>query len=181
MNRTRTTGRHTDADPTGGRCVARPTSASRLLLNAGVTPVVHEYGSLGCSGDGFNRTDYNKDQAHVHELMNIDQEEMDYFNQQFALTLLSFGISREDLEGTVIPFLGLFQRGADALRLLGLDTPQDCNHRRSRQPRSHVHLKLLPIVARPRAAASSSSVVNVPPHATTACAYSVHSELAPTR
>jgi histidine ammonia-lyase len=36
-----------------GRTGVRPVTAETLaaLLNAGVTPVVHEYGSLGCSGD----------------------------------------------------------------------------------------------------------------------------------
>ncbi|MFC0037420.1 histidine ammonia-lyase [Actinomadura rayongensis] len=36
-----------------GRTGARPETARALaaLLNAGITPVVHEYGSLGCSGD----------------------------------------------------------------------------------------------------------------------------------
>ena len=36
-----------------GRTGARPEVAETLaaLLNAGITPVVHEYGSLGCSGD----------------------------------------------------------------------------------------------------------------------------------
>ena len=35
---------------TGVRPVETPTP-TRALLNAGVTPIVHEYGSLGCSGD----------------------------------------------------------------------------------------------------------------------------------
>jgi histidine ammonia-lyase len=37
----------------GGHTGARPETAAALaaLLNAGITPVVHEYGSLGCSGD----------------------------------------------------------------------------------------------------------------------------------
>jgi len=36
-----------------GRTGARPSTAQAMaaLLNAGITPVVHEYGSLGCSGD----------------------------------------------------------------------------------------------------------------------------------
>lgn len=36
-----------------GRTGVRPVTAETLagLLNAGITPVVHEYGSLGCSGD----------------------------------------------------------------------------------------------------------------------------------
>ncbi|RAY13496.1 histidine ammonia-lyase [Actinomadura craniellae] len=36
-----------------GRTGVRPATAAALagLLNAGITPVVHEYGSLGCSGD----------------------------------------------------------------------------------------------------------------------------------
>jgi histidine ammonia-lyase len=36
-----------------GRTGVRPVTAETLaaLLNAGVTPIVHEYGSLGCSGD----------------------------------------------------------------------------------------------------------------------------------
>ena len=36
-----------------GRTGARPATAQTMaaLLNAGITPVVHEYGSLGCSGD----------------------------------------------------------------------------------------------------------------------------------
>ena len=36
-----------------GRTGARPVTAQTMaaLLNAGITPVVHEYGSLGCSGD----------------------------------------------------------------------------------------------------------------------------------
>src|SRR5262249_13761854 len=36
-----------------GHTGARPELAGALagLLNAGITPVVHEYGSLGCSGD----------------------------------------------------------------------------------------------------------------------------------
>ncbi|MEO5875538.1 MAG: histidine ammonia-lyase [Streptosporangiaceae bacterium] len=36
-----------------GRTGVRPSTAMTLasLLNAGITPVVHEYGSLGCSGD----------------------------------------------------------------------------------------------------------------------------------
>ena len=34
---------------TGVRPVVAQTKAE--LLNAGITPVVHEYGSLGCSGD----------------------------------------------------------------------------------------------------------------------------------
>ena len=33
--------------------------------------------SLGCSGDGFNKTNYNKDQYYIHELMHINQREMD--------------------------------------------------------------------------------------------------------
>ncbi|REE98899.1 histidine ammonia-lyase [Thermomonospora umbrina] len=37
----------------GGRTGVQPSTARTLaaLLNAGITPVVHEYGSLGCSGD----------------------------------------------------------------------------------------------------------------------------------
>ena len=38
------------------------------------------------------------------------------FNEQFALTLLSFGVTIADLETTVVPFLGLFQRGAGMMR-----------------------------------------------------------------
>jgi histidine ammonia-lyase len=36
-----------------GRTGVRPGVAQAMadLLNAGITPVVHEYGSLGCSGD----------------------------------------------------------------------------------------------------------------------------------
>ena len=36
-----------------GRTGVRPETAELMagLLNAGITPVVHEYGSLGCSGD----------------------------------------------------------------------------------------------------------------------------------
>ena len=36
-----------------GRTGVRPRTASAYaaLLNAGITPVVHEHGSLGCSGD----------------------------------------------------------------------------------------------------------------------------------
>ena len=36
-----------------GRTGVRPETAQAYaaLLNAGITPVVHEYGSLGCSGD----------------------------------------------------------------------------------------------------------------------------------
>ena len=41
--RTLATG-HTGADPATAQAYAD-------LLNAGITPVVHEYGSLGCSGD----------------------------------------------------------------------------------------------------------------------------------
>ena len=80
--------------------------------------------SLGCSGAGFNKTGYRKDQAYVHELMRIDQREMDYFNAQFALTLLSFGVAVADLETTVVPFLGLFQRGAGDMR--EICTAKDC-------------------------------------------------------
>ena len=68
--------------------------------------------SLGCSGAGYNKTGYNPNQQYVHELMHIDQEEENYFNAQFALTLLSFGVTVADLETVVVPFLGLFQRGA---------------------------------------------------------------------
>jgi histidine ammonia-lyase len=37
----------------GGYCGVRPDTAKTLaaVLNAGIVPVVHEYGSLGCSGD----------------------------------------------------------------------------------------------------------------------------------
>ena len=80
--------------------------------------------SLGCTGSGFNKTDYNKDQKYIHELMHIDQREMDYFNEQFARTLLSFGVSVMDLEETVVPFLGLFQRGAGMMR--EICTAKDC-------------------------------------------------------
>ena len=80
--------------------------------------------SLGCSGTPFNKTDYNPDQAYIHELMHIDQREMNYFNEQFARTLLSFGVSMDDLEGTVVPFLGLFQRGAGMMR--EICTAKDC-------------------------------------------------------
>ena len=68
--------------------------------------------SLGCSGEPFNKTDYNADHAYVHELMHIDQQAMDYFNTQFARTLLSFGVTADDVNGVVVPFLGSFQRGA---------------------------------------------------------------------
>ena len=74
--------------------------------------------SLGCSGAGFNKTGYNKDQQYVHERMNINQREMNYFDEQFALTLLSFGVTVADLETTVVPFLGLFQRGAGMRRAI---------------------------------------------------------------
>ena len=80
--------------------------------------------SLGCSGAGFNKTGYRKDQYYVHELMHINQQEMNYFNAQFALTLLSFGVTVDDLETIVVPFLGLYQRGAGDMR--EICTEKDC-------------------------------------------------------
>ena len=80
--------------------------------------------SLGCTGEPFNKTDYNPDQAYVHELMGIGQREMDYFNEQFARTLLSFGVTQDDLDGVVVPFLGLYQRGAGMMR--EICTEPDC-------------------------------------------------------
>ena len=80
--------------------------------------------SLGCTGTPFNKTDYNPDQAYIHELMNITQASMDYFNTQFALTLLSFGVTADDLTNIVVPFLGLYQRGAGMMR--EICTEPDC-------------------------------------------------------
>ena len=37
--------------PAAPACASRPPSVYAAMLNAGITPVVHEYGSLGCSGD----------------------------------------------------------------------------------------------------------------------------------
>ena len=68
--------------------------------------------AFDCTGDGFNKTEFDPNQQRVHELMMIGQREEDYFVTQFALTLLSFGVSVDDLENVVVPLLGLFQRGA---------------------------------------------------------------------
>ena len=56
--------------------------------------------------------------------MHIDQAAMDYFNTQFALTLLSFGVSADDLNNIVVPFLGSYQRGAGMMR--EICTEADC-------------------------------------------------------
>ena len=91
-----------------GRTGVRPVVASTYaaVLNAGITPVVHEYGSLGCSGDLAPL-------AHC------------------ALALMGEGFVRVGADGPVIPAAGLsvrdgprvpFADAVDSIKLVARDS-----------------------------------------------------------
>jgi hypothetical protein len=99
--------RHADEPPAPDyltNATALATLASHLVSFAGA--------AFGCTGTPFNTTNYNANHQYVHNKMGIGQTQMDFFNTQLALTLLSYGVTEEDVTDIAVPLLGSFQRGA---------------------------------------------------------------------
>jgi hypothetical protein len=73
--------------------------------------------AFGCTGTPFNLSNWDPNQQRLHELMGIGQQQMDYFDTQLALTLLSFGVTPDDVRNIAVPLLEKFQRGAGKLEI----------------------------------------------------------------
>lgn len=65
---------------------------------------------LGCTASGFPSYQGNPNMTAIHHGMHINWAQMQYFDQQIALSLLSFGVSQQDVQTVALPYLYDFNR-----------------------------------------------------------------------
>jgi hypothetical protein len=82
-----------------------PSSNTAILLSH----LYQFFGALlGCTADGFPAYEGNPDMLYVHQFMNLDEVQLDYFNTQVALAAQALGVEETDVMTIQSVLDGLF-------------------------------------------------------------------------